>query len=61
MIILVQLEYIGAEKVPVAPGRRGKSSLTRGNLVKPDKGTGIFLEYLAFLGAFCYTQHIIQV
>ena len=33
---------IGAEKVPGAPGRRGKLSLTRGNFVIPEKGTEIF-------------------
>ena len=42
------LESIGAEKVPGAPGRGGKLSLTRGNFVIPDKGTGIFLENLVF-------------
>ena len=38
----VILVLIGAEKVPGAPGRRGKLILTRGNFVIPDKGTGIF-------------------
>ena len=36
------VKSIGAEKVPGAPGRRGKLGLTRGNFVIPEKGTEIF-------------------
>ena len=47
--IIQLIKDIGAEKVPGAPVRRGKLSLTRGNFVIPDKGSGIFPENLVFL------------